>query len=63
MGVSFFSALLGSLTTSQPSGQPPGGQRSGFPAVPSKMDLKKSLAVKPQAADTGPFTKVRELPL
>jgi hypothetical protein len=27
---------------SHPSGQPPGGQRSGLPAVPNSMDLKKS---------------------
>lgn len=28
--------------TSQPSGQPPGGHRSGLPALPNNMDLKKS---------------------
>lgn len=35
-------SIIDPSCASHPSGQPPGGQRSGLPAVPNSMDLKKS---------------------
>ena len=40
--ISRFHSIFNLQRTSQPSGQPPGGHRSGLPALPNNMDLKKS---------------------